>query len=602
MTLTFFAVFLFPLLLYANDIIYWDDHRTVRQEKGKDLPLYRDAQFQRAREANTYREAWETYVAIQKEIPEEFLDVIPSEAPVIPRPKAEKSESARLMAWKEMKELLDEAKKNERNDKEAFAFLHSPLGAEPSQEPFQKRWEKAIKDSEFSPYDGFQFSWLLAPYLSTKRGSYWAEKMGDAYVEQGNFLRAYAQYKAIKDYSIAYNDRIEKKLNFVKEALGPSLTYIEKANVIEGLTLPDGTLFRAVAEKRGMHKEKTFYLEITFAQGFQPFGAAGTEEYRVIRKRIYDFELSHLNSTKYAPLLIRDEDKIVLLTQIGMTQIENTYLVFDLNGMLLEKKSLTEEIALHYGIKLLFSKDEFVRIPNGTFQMGSPPNEEGRDSDETLHEVKITKDFYLQRTEVTQLQWYYVTVETPSYFRGEEYCKEDWDEELKICPNHPVEQVSWDDVQRFISKLNDAQKEYIYRLPTEAEWEYSARGGKETQTAYAFGDDPKDLEEYAWFYPKTGLTHRVAAKRSTKSFGEDLYDIHGNVWEWVSDWHDDNYGLTEDQLRKTVEDPKGPLSGSYRVIRGGSWDDDPRRLRSALRGGNSPVHRRPSVGFRLLRQ
>ncbi|MEK7790907.1 MAG: hypothetical protein AAB309_04710, partial [Deltaproteobacteria bacterium] len=371
-------------------MIYQNDHRAVRKAKGKDISIYVDAQFKRAREAKTYNEAWDTYVVIQKEIPEELIliegtDVIPS---------AKHEESARLMSWKEMRALLLEAKQNE-SSKAASQFLDSPLGAEPSEEPFQKAWNEATEDLDFSPHDGFQFAWLLAPYLPTQTGGLWAEKMGDAYVEEGNYLRAYAQYKAIKDHSIAHNERIEKKLNYVINGLGKRLHRIKKASALKGLKLSDGTVYRLVVEELGMHKEKTLFLEIAYQKG------------KVIQKRIDDAELTHLNSKKYGHFLIRDGDKILL-----MPPPWNRYLIFDLNGMLLEKVFTKEEIASRYGIKnineLLFSRHGFRLISRGIFNMGSPPDEEGRGGDETLHSVTITKDFYLQKTEVTQLQWYLV--------------------------------------------------------------------------------------------------------------------------------------------------------------------------------------------------
>ncbi len=576
----FFSISLSPSLSHSEEgviYIYKRDHRQVREEKGKDISLYVDGEFKRAREAKTYGGAWDTYVAIQKGIPEELINQEGH--------NEDSSASARLTAWTKMKRLLDEARQNEGSNA-ALQFLHSPLGAEPPQKLFQKAWEKATEDHDFSPYDGFEFSWLLVPHLPTKTGGRWVEKIGDSFVEQGNFLRAYAQYKAIKDYSIAYSERIEKKLNYVKIGLGAQLNKIEKAIAVAGLKLTDGTVYRLVMEELEMHKEKTPFLEITFPKG------------KIIRKQIYDFELTHLNSRKYGPLLIRDEDKIILTSLLGQTPLP---LVFDLNGMLLEKKVLTKEVASRYGIKgineHLFSKGDFAHIPSGTFEMGSPSNEKGRNSNEMLHTVTLTKDFYLQKTEVTQLQWYLIMEEAPSYFRNEEHCKEDYDKDLEICPNNPVEQVSWDQVQVFIQRLNERQTEYIYRLPTEAEWEYAARGGKEEQTAYSFGDDSEILKKYAWFSENSEHgngnrgPHKVATKKPTKSFGEDLYDMHGNVLELVQDW----YGYGEYSTGSVI-DPQGPSTGSYRVYRGGSWRGD------LDRSGIDPDCRSGSVGLRLVRQ
>lgn len=161
---------------------------------------------------------------------------------------------------------------------------------------------------------------------------------------------------------------------------------------------------------------------------------------------------------------------------------------------------------------------KFVPIPAGTFQMGSPKSETGRFSDETQHPVTITQPFEMQTTQVTQSEWEKVMGNNPSRFKGS---------------SRPVERVSWDDVQKFISKLNESQSEYVYRLPTEAEWEYACRAG--TTSAYFFGDDAKDIQQYAWTSVNSDdQTHDVG---TLKPNPWRLYDMCGNVWEWVHDWH-----------------------------------------------------------------
>jgi formylglycine-generating enzyme required for sulfatase activity len=231
----------------------------------------------------------------------------------------------------------------------------------------------------------------------------------------------------------------------------------------------------------------------------------------------------------------------------------------------------------------------FVKIPAGTFMMGSPDTESGRVSDEgPQHQVTISKGFELQATEVTQGQWVAVMGSNPSYFTSPAHCPGEHVESggLRMCPNNPVEQVSWDDAQEFIQKLNSRGDGYRYRLPTEAEWEYAARAG--TTGPYA-----GKLDALAWYgqYPG-GRTHPVAKKQSN-AWG--LYDMHGNVWEWTADW----YGSYRSGA---VSDPTGPSTGSNRVRRGGSWHlGGAQGCRSAARGNSSPDIRGNYLGFRLLR-
>ncbi|MEI7635757.1 MAG: formylglycine-generating enzyme family protein [Syntrophus sp. (in: bacteria)] len=221
---------------------------------------------------------------------------------------------------------------------------------------------------------------------------------------------------------------------------------------------------------------------------------------------------------------------------------------------------------------------KFVLIPAGTFMMGSPSGESGRDSDESpQHRVTISRPFYLQTTEVTQGQWKRIMGSNPSNFSS---CGDD-------CP---VKQVSWNDVQDFIGRLNRMEGTGKYRLPTEAEWEYSARAG--TTTRFYSGANDDDLSSAGWCgYYSEDKTHPVG-KKTPNVWG--LYDMHGNVGEWCQDWYS-NYPTGG------VTDPDGPSSGSYRVFRGGSWLDAAGRCRAASRGDGAPGLRYDTLGFRLLR-
>ena len=225
---------------------------------------------------------------------------------------------------------------------------------------------------------------------------------------------------------------------------------------------------------------------------------------------------------------------------------------------------------------------KFVPIPAGTFTMGSPAGEKDRSSDETQHQVTLTKSFYMGRTEVTQGQWKKVMGTEP--WKGESLVREGDD--------YPAVYISWDDAVEFCKKLS-AKENRVYRLPTEAEWEYACRGG--TKTAFSFGDDEGELSKYAWFAFNADsigedYAHQVAQKLPN-AFG--LHDMHGNVYEWCSDWF-------SEYPSGPLTDPQGPNTGSSRVLRGGSWYVGPNYVRCAHRYFNTPGHRYYNYGFRLL--
>ncbi len=217
---------------------------------------------------------------------------------------------------------------------------------------------------------------------------------------------------------------------------------------------------------------------------------------------------------------------------------------------------------------------EFVWIPVGNFLIGSPMDDADRFTDERQHEVWISEGYWMKRHEVTQGEWVAVMGANPSRFA--------------ICgPRCPVEQVSWEETQEFIGRLNSRESgsRYVYRLPTEAEWEYGARAGT---TGARYGA----LDAIAWYGNNSGRrTHPVGQKRAN-AWG--LHDMLGNVWEWTGDW----YGAYPSG---SVTDPDGPKAGSARVARGGGWSNNARRVRSANRNSYSPGDRSYSIGFRLVR-
>lgn len=222
----------------------------------------------------------------------------------------------------------------------------------------------------------------------------------------------------------------------------------------------------------------------------------------------------------------------------------------------------------------------FVRIEPGVFQMGSPLGELDRwDHEGPVHEVEISRGFWLGKYEVTQREWELVMGDNPSQYGRNSRL--------------PVDSVSWYDVHEFIGRLNESAGDSLYRLPSEAEWEYACRAG--TQTRWAFGDDLGQLVRYAW-YDGNNSPHSTKAVGLRRPNSWGLYDMHGNVWEWVQDWYSGSYYKNSPRV-----DPQGPSSGSLRVARGGDFDNLARGVRSAYRNGESPNHRNDSGGVRLVR-
>ncbi|MFC1890102.1 formylglycine-generating enzyme family protein, partial [Thermodesulfobacteriota bacterium] len=249
---------------------------------------------------------------------------------------------------------------------------------------------------------------------------------------------------------------------------------------------------------------------------------------------------------------------------------------------------------------------EMVRIPAGTFSMGSPIGESDRDIDEgPVHQVTITKDFLLGTSEVTQVQWKAVIGSNPSHFNT-------------YGNLHPVEEVSWLDAVKFCNKLSEHEglapafriySENVtwirgvngYRLPTESEWEYACRAG--TTTPFSFGGAiSTDQANYDGNYPYGGekrgeYRHTTTPARTFPANAWGLYDMHGNVWEWCWDWLDEGY-----YSKSSSTDPTGSeWRGSSRVRRGGGFSEKAHLLRSANRAGGNPSDHYMILGFRVAR-
>jgi formylglycine-generating enzyme required for sulfatase activity len=231
-------------------------------------------------------------------------------------------------------------------------------------------------------------------------------------------------------------------------------------------------------------------------------------------------------------------------------------------------------------------------VAGGAFQMGCTAKQAGdcESAESPEHEVALTKDFYVGETEVTQAQWREVM----------DWSAEDLAARLDVCgaygrgDDHPMYCVSWEDITEeggFLAKLNAATGRN-YRLPTEAEWEYAARGGADGPAHDYKYSGSDTIDDVAWYRDNSSLTTHEVGKLAANELG--LYDMSGNVWEWVSDWHDSSYYSVS-----PAADPTGSATGAIRVIRGGSWIHLAEYVRVAYRAGDTPDHRIGDLGFRL---
>ena len=243
-----------------------------------------------------------------------------------------------------------------------------------------------------------------------------------------------------------------------------------------------------------------------------------------------------------------------------------------------------------FGLTALLDGSAMTPVPPGEFLMGSP---NGNPDERPVHRVRISKGFEMGKYEVTQAQWHGIIADPhmkpgtkilspggmevssdPSRFKG---------------PDLPVESVSWDDIQGFLKRLNARDDKHSYRLPTEAEWEYACKAG---------GPEEASLAETAWYKQNAGDRTQVVGTKKPNAWG--LFDMHGNVSEWVEDWYSAEY-----YENSPAADPKGPAlspeTGSYRVYRGSCWYHASEYVRAAFRSFDFPISRFDSVGFRLVR-
>jgi formylglycine-generating enzyme required for sulfatase activity len=269
------------------------------------------------------------------------------------------------------------------------------------------------------------------------------------------------------------------------------------------------------------------------------------------------------------------------------------YLQLPASSYLWTDKSAPAKGKRFYRAVVMEAPTNTVYIPPGTFMMGSPPTEVDGERDEGPQTaVTISRGFWMGKYEVTQGDYLAVMGSNPSYFQPPNATAD---------TNRPVETVSWADATNYCATLTQRERAAgriatngVYRLPTEAEWEYACRA--RTSTRFSYGDDPDytNLTNYAWYLDNSGGTPHPVGEKLPNPWG--LYDMLGNVWEWCQDWYGDYPG-------GIAIDPQGPVTGSYRVICGGDWHDYPGGCRSARRLNSHfdpDSGRNGDIGFRVL--
>lgn len=281
-----------------------------------------------------------------------------------------------------------------------------------------------------------------------------------------------------------------------------------------------------------------------------------------IGTKVFSSRIKFSEAKKHDLMLVSNGSQI-FRTSINLIASERTKDSGDESKKILEYETIEVK-----GIRF-----KMIHVKGGRFKMGATLEQkrDAFDDESPVHEVKLS-DFSIGEMQVTQELWEAVMGSNPSSFNG-----------IKL----PVENVSWDECQEFIRKLNEKTKRN-FRLPTEAEWEYAARGGNKSQGYKYAGSD--NLNEVAWYEENSGNeTHEVGLKKPNEL---GLYDMSGNVWEWCNDWFGDYSSSSQ-------INPQGPSSGSYRVNRGGSWNNGARNCRVSNRGLSTPDYLRSILGLRL---
>jgi formylglycine-generating enzyme required for sulfatase activity len=236
---------------------------------------------------------------------------------------------------------------------------------------------------------------------------------------------------------------------------------------------------------------------------------------------------------------------------------------------------------------------KLVLIPAGTFLMGSLKAEDGAEDERPQHKVTLEQAYYMGVYPVTQEEYKKVMLTNPSYFSPTGEGKA-WVMGMSTS-NFPVEQVSWVDAKAFCAKLSDLAAEKtagrLYRVPSEAEWEYACRAGSTKK--YHYGDTEDDLKAVGWYEANSGSRPHNVGRKKPNAWG--LHDMHGNVAQWCNDWYFKDY-----YSEGFNTNPKGPISGASRVVRGGNWLHVAGNCRAAIRGSKAPAFRYNNIGFRVV--
>jgi formylglycine-generating enzyme required for sulfatase activity len=419
-------------------------------------------------------------------------------------------------------------------------------------------------------------------------GSIRKVELVDFYEAEKEFKYTLKEYPGMDEKSIldSYKQRILELDKNLAASLEPYFSKLEsKINPVDtDLEIIDDALFRVRPPQRWCENGVIKYEQMA---NYTDYGSILMNQFlyshvavsNAVRAGVKVHEVVY----EYFRDKFRDKDSVRARRMVGV--IAST---LDTEGA---RKEYFGRIPNAYGM-------EFVKIANGSFVMGSPIEEVGRDFHEAQVSVNITKDFYIMTTEVTQLQYFKVMGLNPSSFKSKNYCPESFTiiNNVALCPNNPVEKVSRSDVQLFLEKLNSKQDGSFYRLPTEAEWEYAARAG--STTPYFYGND--NINKYSWYLGNSkGMTHAVGVTIPNKN---GLYDTQGNVWEMVQDSYPvKKYGKHVTQTLPGGIDPV-VLGGTAGVARGGSFAADLPFLRTAKRHYDYACNNRYwDLGFRLVK-